>query len=194
MLQSILFSLMSFFLTEDSEGIQETFKIDNQASKIEWIGKKVTGQHNGSIQLSEGSFVFENNQLKGGSFTVDMNSMVCLDLEGSGKQKLEGHLKSDDFFGTEKFPTATLEITKAVPQGPGKYKVTGDLTIKGKTKIVKFNADFKQTDDKLTGTSKITIDRSEYDIKYGSGSFFDNLGDKTIYDDFELIVKVVANK
>lgn len=194
MLQSILFTLLSIFVTKGNEGIQETYTVDASASKVEWVGKKVTGQHNGTIALKNGTFIFEGTKLTGGSFEVDMTTMDCKDLEGEWKQKLEGHLKSDDFFGVATYPTAKFVISQAVPQGPGKYKVTGDMTIKGKTNPVKFNAEFTQTDDKISGTSKIVIDRSNYDIKYGSGSFFDDLGDKTIYDDFELTVKIVANK
>jgi polyisoprenoid-binding protein YceI len=194
MLQSILFTLLSFFITKGTEHIQETYKIDTKTSQITWLGKKVTGQHNGTIQLKEGSFIFDKKQLTGGSFVVDMTSLINKDLEGEWKQKLEGHLKSDDFFGVSTYPTAKFVITQAVPQGPNKYKVTGEMTIKGKTNSVKFNAVFNQTDDKVTGTSTIVIDRSDYDVKYGSGSFFDNLGDKTIYDDFELTVKIVAMK
>ncbi|MEQ8240728.1 MAG: YceI family protein [Cyclobacteriaceae bacterium] len=194
MLQSILFNLLSILIAIGGEDIQETYTVDSAASKIEWSGKKVTGEHNGTILLKEGSFVFENKKLIGGSFVIDMTSIINKDLEGQWRQKLEGHLKSDDFFGVAQYPTANLVITQAVPQGPGKYKILGDMTIKGKTNQIKFNAVFNQTEDKVIGTSTIVIDRSNYDVKYGSGSFFDDLGDKTIYDDFELKVKVVANK
>ncbi|MEL7145417.1 MAG: YceI family protein, partial [Bacteroidota bacterium] len=112
------------------------------------------------------------------------------DLEGKSKGNLESHLKSDDFFGVNNYPTAKIVITKVVPQGPGKYKVTGDLTIKGTTKEIKFIANQSGN----TATADLVIDRSEYDIRYGSGSFFENLGDKTIYDDFELSVSLALMK
>jgi len=194
MLQSILLNLLSLFIITSNEDIQETYTVDSAASKIEWSGKKVTGEHNGTILLKGGSFIFENKKLIGGSFVIDMTSIINKDLEGQSRQKLEGHLRSDDFFGVAQYPTANLVITQAVPQGPGKYKVLGDMTIKGKTNPIKFYAVFNQTEEKVTGTSTIVIDRSSYDVRFGSGSFFDNLGDKTIYDDFELKVKVVANK
>ena len=172
----------------------QSFNIDKYASKVTWIGKKVTGSHNGDIKIKSGSLTFSDNQLTGGTIVIDMTTINTLDLTGKYKGDLEGHLKSDDFFGVSKFPTATVVITKAVPQGPGKYKVTGDLTIKGTTKEIKFIANVDQSGNSVKGNADLTVDRSEFDIRYGSGSFFDNLGDKTIYDDFELSVNLVAKK
>ena len=114
-------------------------------------------------------------------------------LEGEYLQKLNGHLKSDDFFGVEKYPTASFKITKVEANGTnGKYKVTGDITIKETTKSISFDTQLVTEGDKVIAVSDITIDRSEFDVRYGSGSFFDNLGDKTIYDDFTLQVKLVT--
>ncbi len=192
MLNIIIFSLLA--LVTNGAGTQATVKVDVAASKIEWLGKKVTGQHNGTINLKEGSLEIDGGVLKGGSFTVDMTSLVDTDLTGEWKDKLEGHLKSDDFFGVATFPTASFVITKSVPQGPGKYKVIGNITIKGKTQEIQFPASLEEKDGKYTGKATLVIDRSKFDVKYGSGSFFDDLGDKTIYDDFELTVTLVANK
>ncbi len=158
------------------------------------VGQKVTGQHNGLVNLKEGSFEFKDGVLTGGTFTVDMTTIVDSDMTGEYKGKLEGHLKSDDFFGVAKYPTSVFTITKAVPQGPGKYKVVGNITIKGKTEEIQFPATLEEKDGKVTGTASLTIDRSKFDVRYGSGSFFDDLGDKTIYDDFELTVNIVASK
>lgn len=192
MLNIIILSLASLFVTNPST--QATLKVDAAASKIEWVGKKVTGQHNGTINLKEGSLDVENGVLKGGSFTVDMTSLVSLDLTGEWKGKLEGHLKSDDFFGVATYPTSTFVTTKVVPQGPGKYKVIGNITIKGKTQEIQFPATLEEKDGNYVGVASLIIDRSKFDVKYGSGSFFDDLGDKTIYDDFELTVTLVAKK
>lgn len=162
-------------------------KINVEKSTINWLGKKVTGKHTGTISFESGTLVFEKNALKGGSFTVDMTSINVTDLEaGKGKEKLEGHLKSDDFFGVEKYPTSTLEFKKIGSKGNGVYSVTADLTIKGITNSVTFDI----TVNGNTATAKLVVDRSKYDVRYGSGSFFDNLGDKTIYDDFELTVNL----
>lgn len=175
-------------------GEAKEVKVDTKASTVEWLGKKVTGQHNGTIQLKDGSLSMdEKGTLTGGSFTIDMTTLISTDLSGEYKGKLEGHLKSDDFFGVENYPTSTFLMTKAVPQGPGKYKVIGNITIKGTTQEIQFPATVDVKDGKVTANANITIDRSKYDIRYGSGSFFDNLGDKTIYDNFDLTVSLVAN-
>ena len=115
---------------------------------------------------------------------VDMSSIICTDLEGEYKQKLEGHLKSDDFFSVASHETSKLVFTDVKSTGKNSYEVTGDLTIKGITKPVTF--DVSVYGSKATATLK--IDRAEYNVRYGSGSFFDDLGDKTIYDEFDLVV------
>ncbi len=165
----------------------QTKKVDVKKSTINWVGKKVTGAHEGTINLKEGSLVFKNKKLVGGNFTVNMTTIIATDLTGEYKTKLEGHLKADDFFGTDKFPTANLVIKKIADKGNGVYGVNADLTIKGITKPVGFEI----TVVGKTATADLKIDRTKYDIKYGSGSFFDGLGDKTIYDEFELKVKLV---
>ena len=161
-------------------------KINVEKSNITWVGKKVTGEHTGTVKFEEGILVFQKGALKGGSFTVDMTTIGATDLSGDWKQKLDGHLKADDFFGTAKFPTATLEFKKIGSKGNGVYSVTANLTIKGITKPVTFDI----TVNGNTATSNFKIDRTKYDIKYGSGSFFSDLGDKTINDDFEVSVKL----
>jgi polyisoprenoid-binding protein YceI len=115
-----------------------------------------------------------------------MTTINTTDLEGKGKASLDGHLKSDDFFGTEKFPTATLVIKSIGEKAANVYSVTADLTIKGKTEPVKFELNVAGT----TASAALKVNRTKYDIKYGSGSFFSDLGDKTISDDFDLNVKL----
>lgn len=155
-----------------------------KTSSIQWKGYKVTGSHYGTINLKEGSLTFNEGELQGGSFTIDMTSLVSLDLEGNWKDKLENHLKSDDFFGVESHPTASLVINEVVASSKNSYEVTADLTIKGITKPINFTLAIYG--DKANTTLK--IDRAEYNVRYGSGSFFDNLGDKTVYDEFDLVV------
>ncbi|GAA4277694.1 YceI family protein [Aquimarina mytili] len=151
---------------------------------INWTGKKVTGQHTGTLKLSEGFLVFEGESITSGEFTVDMTSLTVTDLEaGKGKEKLEGHLSSDDFFSIDKHKTAKLVVTKAKKVDKG-YKIAGDLTIKGKTNPIQFDLAIKGD----AASTTLKVDRTKYDIKYGSGSFFDNLGDKAISDEFELAV------
>ena len=156
-----------------------------EESKVTWKGYKVTGQHEGTINLKSGSLIMDGDKLTGGTFVMDMTSINTTDLSGGSKTKLDGHLKSTDFFGVEKNPTATLVITKAEKSG-NTYTVTGDLTIKGISNPVTF----PMTINGNTATADVKIDRTKYDIKYGSASFFDDLKDKAIYDEFDLNVSL----
>jgi len=171
-------------------GVQaQTLKVDASKSEITWLGKKVTGEHAGTINVKSGELKLDGNAIAGGEFVVDMTSIKNTDLtDADYNAKLVGHLKSDDFFGVEKYPEAKLVITNKAPFSAGKATVTGDLTIKGTTHPVTFDV----TKDGEAYTADITVDRSKYDVRYGSKSFFDNLGDKVIYDDFYLTVKLVV--
>lgn len=172
-----------------------SYKVDTNSSVIVWKGYKVTGEHSGTVKIKNGSLTMDNGVLTAGAFDIDMTSIKDTDLEGEWAAKLEGHLKSEDFFGTEKYATSKFVITRAIPQDTkGNYKIIGNLTIKETTKEIKFLASVAENAGTVTATGKITIDRSEFNVKYGSGSFFDGLGDKTIYDDFDLQLTVVAKK
>ena len=163
-------------------------KINVTKSTVKWVGKKVTGQHEGTVNLQDGILVMKAGKLTGGSFTVDMTTITDTDLQaGQGKEKLEGHLKGDDFFATDKFPAATMDFKTITAKSKGVYTVTADLTIKGKTNPVKFDLAVGAK----SASTKFNIDRTKYDVKYGSGSFFQNLGDKTISDEFEVTVNLV---
>lgn len=172
----------------------QTFKADASKSSVEWLAKKITGQHNGDVKLASGSLVLEKGAVKSGAFEVDMTSIKVLDMTGEYADKLLGHLKSDDFFSTDKFPKATLVITEGKKAANGTYELKGDLTIKGITKPISFPATITTVGNVTTATSAITVDRTVYDIKYGSASFFDSLGDKAIENNFLLTVKLVATK
>lgn len=173
-----------------------TVNVDTASSYIVWKGYKVTGSHNGKVMIQNGELIYDDaGMLTGGGFEIDMTSITCEDLEGEWNDKLVGHLKSDDFFGVEKYPTAKFVITDVVSRGkPGEYKIVGELTIKETTKEIKFNTVIQEEEGKNVATADVTIDRSEYNVRYGSGSFFDNLGDKTIYDEFELSINLVTAK
>jgi len=171
------------------------YNVDINASTIIWKGYKVTGDHTGYVKLKSGSLDYSAGKLNGGEFVIDMNSIKDTDMEGEYAGKLEGHLKSDDFFGVATYPTAKYVITKAIPtDSKGNYKIVGNLTLKGTTKEVKFNANVTETGGIVKATGNLKIDRSEYNVKYGSGSFYDDLGDKTIYDEFDLAVSLVSKK
>ena len=187
-----LFTLASAFTIS---GELAVYKADLGKSTISWKGYKVTGSHTGTIDLKNGELIYEDGVLKGGSLEIDMSTITVTDLKGGMKGKLEGHLKSADFFGVDKYPTAKFEITNVVSRGtPGDYKIVGNLTIKENTKEIKFLTKIDESATSPIAKADLTVDRSDFDVRYGSGSFFDNLGDKTIYDEFELQVNLVVNK
>ncbi len=175
--------------------VSTNYNVDVTSSNIVWNGYKVTGSHTGNVKVKSGKLNIEGGKLTGGSFEIDMNSITCTDMTGGGADKLVGHLKSDDFFGVATYPTAKFVISRAIAlDTKGNYKIVGNLTIKSTTKEIKFNANVAEAEGKVTATGKITIDRSEFDVRFGSGSFFDSLGDKTIYDEFDMNVSLVAKK
>ncbi|MDW8205044.1 MAG: YceI family protein [Cytophagales bacterium] len=178
---------------------KETYKINTNATTIGWVGKKVTGQHNGTVKVSGGTLEVTNGKITGGEFLIDMNSIVCEDLKDPATNaKLVNHLKSDDFFSVDKYPTATFKIKNANPgavkDGKQLYRIAGNLTIKGITKHVEFDAETKSEGNKIMATAAFRIDRSKWDIRFRSGSFFENLGDTMIYDDIELTLNAVFEK
>lgn len=172
-----------------------TYNADVAQSQLTWKAYKVTGEHQGTVALKSGNLQYEDGKLLGGSFIIDMNTITDTDMSGKMKAKLERHLKSPDFFDVEKYPTASFVITRVIPRGtPGDYKIVGNLTIKNHTKEIKFLAKVTEEGGKLVADADITVDRSDFDVRYGSGSFFENLGDRTIYDEFDVHVKLVATK
>ncbi len=190
---SILFLAFAAMTLAFTSPVESTV-VDTKASVITWKGYKVLGSHTGTIKINSGDLQMQDGQLVGGSFTIDMKTITCTDLEGEYKGKLEGHLKSADFFGVDKYPTANFNITSVVSRGtPGAYKITGDLKIKETTKPVRFNVNIGEEGGQQIATGEVQIDRSDFDIRYGSGSFFDNLGDNTIYDEFDLSIRLVLN-
>ena len=167
-----------------------------EKSVIEWTGSKVIGgSHNGTIEIKENNLVFTDGKLTGGSVVADMTTIKDLDLEGEYNQKLVGHLNSDDFFGVEKFKTATIKVTKISKGSEAHtYNVTADLTIKGITHPQSFVAHVHSKEKHHVVTANVDVDRSKYNVRYGSTSFFDDLGDKAISDNFNLKVTVVSPK
>ncbi|WPU91595.1 YceI family protein [Mucilaginibacter sabulilitoris] len=164
------------------------FKILDTQSRIDWVGKKVTGAHNGTIAIKEGELSLNNGKLIGGKFIVDTSSIKILNVpDPATNAQLSAHLASGDFFSTEKYPEASLEITSVSGN-----QVIGDLTIKGTTKPIDFNAIVNVSGDQLTATGKLLIDRTLYGIRFRSGNFFKDLGDNLIYNDFELDITLTA--
>lgn len=193
MLTSI-FAALLLVTQPTADDTKATYKVNVADSKVAWTGEKIAGTHTGTINVSQGALEFDGDKLTGGSFVIDMNSIVDTDLQGEYKEKLEGHLKSDDFFGVASYPTSQFKITSVKPAGKNKYDITGDITIKGITQKITFPAVIEVNGKMVTATSTITVDRSKFNVKYGSKSFFDDIGDKVIYDEFKLDVTLVALK
>lgn len=169
-------------------------QVSIQDGKIHWLGKKITGQHDGHLTIKEGSLTKnDKGEFTAAEFTADMTSITVADIKDADKNKnLVDHLKSKDFFSVDSHKTAQFKSTKVEKIKEGQYKVTGDLTIKGITKPQTFTANVIQKDKGYQMTAKLVVDRTKYDVRYGSNKFFDNLGDRVIYDDFELNVKANA--
>jgi polyisoprenoid-binding protein YceI len=167
-------------------------------SKVNWLGKKVTGQHNGSIKVANGEIMVDNGKVTGGKVEIDMKTIFNEDLKDEeSNKKLVGHLSSPDFFDVAKFPTSKIEITKVEALNDAtkpnvNSTVTGNLTMKDVTKSITFPAEIKIENGVLTVKADFDIDRTDWNIKYGSGKFFDNLGDKVINDKFNLNLTIVA--
>lgn len=173
-----------------------TYKVDTQKTKINWEGSKVTGKHNGTVSVKNGNLVFKGAELTGGEIVVDMNSMTVTDLasDKATADKFLGHMKSPDFFDTQKFPESKLMI-KSTKKNGNDLDVTGDLTMIGKTQPVTFKVtDWKWTDKMVTGKANVKVDRTKYGLKYGSGQFFKGLGDKMIHDEFTLNIDLTATR
>jgi polyisoprenoid-binding protein YceI len=164
------------------------FEIVPAQSIVEWIGRKVTGSHDGTIALKEGELIMNEGKLAGGRFVVDTTSIKILDItDPATNAQFAGHLASNDFFATQKYPEATLEIVQVKGD-----RVEGNLTIKGITHRIVFTADVNVNGDRLVATAKLIVDRTQYEMKFRSGNFFKDLGDTLIYNDFELNVTVSA--
>ena len=179
-----------------------SYAVDLANSKVLWEGSKPTGTHNGTVNISEGSVSVKDGKVTGGSFTLDMNSIVSLDQEGDMKANLEAHLrgtaegKEDDFFNAPKFPTAKFEITKmtGLANNPdATHLVYGNLTMRDITHEVGFKAKIEVAGNNVSVSSpQFVIDRTKWDIKYGSKSIFDDLKDKFINDEIGLQVSLMA--
>lgn len=173
----------------------ETFRVDPVKSIVRWNGKKVTGEHHGTIAIKSGVLDVVNKAVTGGTVEMDMTSILNEDIKDAATNgRLIGHLKSDDFFSVEKFPVSKLQLREIKTLAGNEFEYTGDLTIKGITHPVTFRAVTVAEGNFLKAKGKITVNRAKYDVRYGSGAFFSNLGDKLIYDDFTLDFNIEAEK
>lgn len=184
-------ALISFsFILGKSDAV---LNVDKNESTVSWKASKVTGTHFGKVKISKAELDYRNERIQGGSFEMDMTSITVEDItDANSNKRLTDHLKSDDFFSSEKFKSSSLKITSATTSNGKDYQITGDLVIKGISHPVTFPAIVEVSGNKITATANITFDRTKYDIKYRSGSYFENLADRLIYDDVHLEVKLVA--
>lgn len=177
-----------------------SYKLQPQLSTLGWEGKAVTHGHNGTMQFTDGELLVKGNAVVGGTVTVDMKTLKATDIKDAESHgKFVGHMSSDDFFGVTTYPTSTFKIVSVTPiKGAAKdadnATIAGDMTIKGVTQRISFPAKVGVKDGVAAATGKVTIDRTKYGLKYGSKSFFDSIGDKAIYDNFDLTFNVIAKK
>ncbi|BAV07331.1 Polyisoprenoid-binding protein YceI [Filimonas lacunae] len=170
-----------------------TFDISSAQSTIDWVGRKVTGAHNGTILLKQGTLTFADGLLTGGRFAIDTTAITILDVtDPATNAQFAGHLASDDFFNSAQYPEAVFQVTIAEPRGDDSYHVTGELTIKGITHAISFDVQLQHNSNGVTASGKITIDRTKYGMKFRSGNFFTNLGDTLIYNNFDLHIHLTA--
>ena len=182
-------------LTTKAFAQTERFLVNLKSSSVEWIAGKVTGQHSGTVHLKSGFLDFEGAAIKNGAFEMDMKSMAVTDIKGSSAANLLNHLQGEDFFFVSKHPVSNFQITQISSTGPNSANITGNLTIKGITNTITFPATVKRQKNAVVAVAKgIKVDRTKYDIKYRSKSFFGDIGDKAIDDEFVLNVNLVAKR
>jgi polyisoprenoid-binding protein YceI len=195
--KTILTLAVAILLTFSFTSVKKiNYKVDTATSKINWKGFKPTGSHYGTIKLADGNFIVKNEMIAGGQFTINMNSIVDLDMpeDNEYNAKLVAHLKSADFFDVVNYPNGSFEI-KATENKDEKTLIKGELTLKGLIHPISFLADVKFENDRLSFKSEtFKIDRSKWNIRYKSKSFFDDLKDKFIEDDMEISIELNATK
>jgi len=171
----------------------QKFAIESAESNIDWVGKKVTGAHSGTIAIKEGALTLNDGQLSGGEFIIDTTSIKILDVtDPATNAQFAGHLASADFFASEQYPEAKFIITSAESSGENIYRINGNLTIKEITHPIAFDAVLTNGYDTITASGKIVVDRTLYNMKFRSGNFFKDLGDTLIYNNFDLNVSITA--
>jgi polyisoprenoid-binding protein YceI len=172
---------------------EEKFAVDLEKSSMEWLCKKVGGQHNGTVKIKEGSLIFDGNNLKGGTFTMDMTTIKVLDAPDN--KRLIDDILSGNFFMVEQHPTSTFTITKVTPSGADQVDITGNLTVKGITKPVTFSSSIRKQGNVVAAVAKgIRVDRTKFDITFRSKTFFATIGDRAVDDEFELSINLIARK
>lgn len=172
----------------------DSVRVNTENSTVKWKGSKITSSHEGTINILKGIVNINHGTLVGGNFIIDMQSLSTTDMSEEYNKKLDGHLKNEDFFNVSNFPTASINIINAVKGKENSYKIVADLTIKGITHPISFAADVNINGKNFLATAKIKIDRTKWDIKYNSGNYFKDLGNKLILDEIEFDIFLLSVK
>ena len=188
---SAVLSIFTLFAYSNPPHI-ERVRVDNQKSTIKWIGSKIAESHEGLISVQNGVLLIDHGTLVGGDITIDMSSIQTTDMSDKYNKKLDSHLKNEDFFDVEKHPVSSITITKATKTEANNYQIVADLTIKGITHSITFDAEVNIRKIAFFAKAKIKIDRTKWDIKYNSGNFFKDLGDKVILDEIEFEINLLS--
>jgi polyisoprenoid-binding protein YceI len=179
------------------------YELAADGSTVHWRGTKPGGEHVGVVSVTEGKVMVDNGAVSGGSMTIDLNSIENFDLEGDMNGRLVGHLKSEDFFYTEQYPTAVFEIVSAAakegvaPEGGVKptHEITGNLTMRGVTKSITFPAAVTVTDGKVKAvTNEFAINRTLWGVNFKSRTVFAEFKDDFIGDMINLKFDVEFKK
>ena len=172
----------------------DNVRVNTENSTVKWKGSKISSSHEGTVNIIKGALNINHGTLVGGQFSIDMQSLATTDMSEEYNKKLDGHLKNEDFFNVSEFPTASITITNALRGSGNSYKIIANLTIKGITHPISFAADVDVNGKNFLATAKIKIDRTKWDIKYNSGNYFKDLGDKLILDEIEFDIFLLSVK
>jgi len=186
-------SVLTLTLSIPLQAEIKNLPLDLERSQISWVGKKITGQHNGTLQLKSGEVLKRDGKIESGEFILNMGTIKNLDIESeSYRTRLENHLKSDDFFDVEKFPEGSFQITDITQIDDNNFTIAGNLTLKDITQRISFPAEISNDSGIYSAKAKTTIDRTVWNVQYNSGKFFDaaRLGDKLIYDEIEVALSL----
>ena len=190
---SAILSVITLFAMATEPHVDHV-RVNTENSTVKWKGSKISSSHEGTVNILKGNLNIDHGTLVAGQFSIDMQSLATTDMSEEYNKKLDGHLKNEDFFNVSEFPTASITITNAVRGSGNYYKIIANLTIKGITHPISFAADVSINGKNFLATAKIKIDRTKWDIKYNSGNYFKDLGDKLILDEIEFDIFLLSVK
>jgi len=190
---SAILSVITLFAMATEPHVDHV-RVNTENSTVKWKGSKISSSHEGTVNILKGNLNIDHGTLVAGQFSIDMQSLATTDMSEEYNKKLDGHLKNEDFFNVSEFPTASITIINAVRGSGNSYKIMANLTIKGITHPISFAADVNVNGKNFLATAKIKIDRTKWDIKYNSGNYFKDLGDKLILDEIEFDIFLLSVK